>query len=104
MRAVRHPAHAARRTRGLAAAVLAFAIVLVLLVTVSPGSRGTSAVLSAGPDTIGIIDGSQDVLRAVVTGTGGRRIAHGAGAWITESAITCCSGLTRLGRSWTVFR
>ena len=48
MRAVRHPAHAARRTRGLAAAVLAFAIVLVLLVTVSPGSRGTSAVLRPG--------------------------------------------------------
>ena len=88
MRAVRHPAHAARRTRGLAAAVLAFAIVLVLLVTVSPGSRGTSAVLSAGPDTIGIIDGSQDVLRAVVTGTGRPGgIAHGAGAtWITDTA------------------
>jgi YVTN family beta-propeller protein len=84
----RHPPRAARHPRGLAAAVLGFAVVLLLVISGSTGSRGTSAALSAGPDTIGIIDGRHDVLRDVVTSTGRPGgIAHGAGAtWVTDTA------------------
>jgi DNA-binding SARP family transcriptional activator/ABC-type transport system substrate-binding protein len=63
----------------------ALALSIALLVVVAGGGR---AHLAAGPNTIGVIDGGQDSLSAVVTGVGRPNgIVSGAGAvWITDSA------------------
>jgi YVTN family beta-propeller protein len=63
-------------------------VALALLISGSSGSGGPRPALAAGPDTVGVIDGSRDVLSDVVT-TGGRPggAAYGAGAaWITDTA------------------
>ena len=65
------------------AAALAAAIALLVAVT----SR-SPAQLAAGPNTVGVIDGGQARLSAVVTGVGRPNgVAYGAGAvWVTDSA------------------
>jgi len=78
------PARSVRRRRLLAAAA-ALAVTVALLVAAT--NRG-SARLAARPDSVGVIDGAQGNLSAVVTGVGRPNgIAYGAGAvWITDSA------------------
>ena len=79
---------AARRARLLTAAAAVLLVTVALLLGGSSASRGPAASLMAGPDTVGIVDGSRDVLSGVVTGTGRPGgIAYGAGAtWITDTA------------------
>jgi YVTN family beta-propeller protein len=78
----------ARRVRLLSAVGAVLAVALALLVGGSQGSRESGASVSAGPDTVGVIDGSQDILSKVVTGAGRPGgAAFGAGAaWITDTA------------------
>jgi YVTN family beta-propeller protein len=73
------------RPRRLPAVAGALAVVIALLVAVT--TRG-SAQLVAGPDTVGVIDGGQARLSAVVTGFGRPNgVGYGAGAaWVTDSA------------------
>jgi peptide/nickel transport system substrate-binding protein len=68
-----------------AAVVLAVAS---LMGGASIGTRGSSAPVVAGPNTVGAIDGNRGVLSRVVTGVGRPGgIAHGTGAaWITDTA------------------
>ena len=77
-------AGAARRARLPTAVGALIAIAVALLVGGSQGSPGPAVSLSAGPNTVGVIDGSQDILSKVVTGAarpGGA--VYGAGAtWI----------------------
>ena len=84
----RPPAGGTRRRRLLVVAGTSLAVMLALFMT-GPlqGARG-SAPGVAGPDTVGIIDGSQNVVSAVVTGIGRPGgVTYGAGAvWITDSA------------------
>jgi YVTN family beta-propeller protein len=63
----------------------ALTVVLALLVA---GATHSRAQLTAGPDTVGAIEGADANLTAVVTGAGRPNgIAYGAGAvWITDSA------------------
>jgi hypothetical protein len=70
---------AAYRPRLLTAAAAVLLVTVALLVGGSSASRGPAASLMAGPDTVGIVDGSRDVLSGVVTGTGeaGRRRRRG---------------------------
>ena len=85
----RHPSAAAsQRARLLTAAGMVLAVTLALLMGGFSGSRGPSAPAVAGPDTVGVIDGSRDVLSGVVAGAGRPGgAAYGAGAaWITDSA------------------
>ena len=81
-------AGAARRARLPTAVGALIAIAVALLVGGSQGSPGPAVSLSAGPNTVGVIDGSQDILSKVVTGAarpGGA--VYGAGAtWITDTA------------------
>jgi ABC-type transport system substrate-binding protein/DNA-binding SARP family transcriptional activator/streptogramin lyase len=81
-------APATYRARLLTAAGAAVAVTLALLLGGSSGSRGPAASLIAGPDTVGVVDGSRDALTAVVTGIGRPGgVAYGAGAtWITDTA------------------
>jgi YVTN family beta-propeller protein len=74
--------------RLLAAAGAVLAIALTLIMGGSSGSQGRAGSLVAGPDTVGVIDGSGDVLSGVVTGAGRPGgAAYGAGAaWITDTA------------------
>src|SRR5215468_4581962 len=60
----------AHRARLLAVAGAALAVILALLTRGSSGQRGSSAPLTAGPDTVGVIDGSRGLLSEVVTGVG----------------------------------
>jgi len=78
----------ANRARLLAAAGAILAIALTLMMGGSSGSRGRAGSLVAGPDTVGVIDGSGDVLSGVVAGAGRPGgAAYGAGAaWITDTA------------------
>jgi len=82
------PAALTHRTRLLSAVGTVLALALALLVGGSQGSRGSGTPVSAGPDTVGVIDGSRDILSKVVTGAarpGGT--AYGAGAtWVTDTA------------------
>jgi ABC-type transport system substrate-binding protein/DNA-binding SARP family transcriptional activator/streptogramin lyase len=82
------PVAAARRARLVTAVAVVLAVTVALLLDGSSVSRGPAASLMAGPDTVGIIDGSHNVLSGVVTGAarpGG--VAYGAGAtWITDTA------------------
>ena len=80
---------ASRHLAWPAEALLAVAVALtaaIALLVVAAG-RGP-AHLAAGPNTIGVIDGGQAGLSAVVTGVGRPNgIASGAGAvWVTDSA------------------
>jgi len=59
-----------RRRRMLAAAGAVLTVILALLTGGSSGPRGSTASLTAGPDTVGVIDGSRDLLSEVVTGDG----------------------------------
>jgi ABC-type transport system substrate-binding protein/DNA-binding SARP family transcriptional activator/streptogramin lyase len=79
---------AAYRPRLLTAAAAVLLVTVALLVGGSSASRGPAASLMAGPDTVGIVDGSRDVLSRVVTGTGRPGgVADGVGAaWITDTA------------------
>ncbi len=63
------------------------ALTLALALVLAAATHG-SAHLTAGPDTVGVIDGATAGLGAVVTGVGRPNgIAYGAGAiWITDSA------------------
>ena len=73
-----------RRKRLMAGAgVLAVALALLAAVT----TRGPPQ-LAAAPNTVGVIDGGQDRLSAVVTGVGRPDgVAYGAGAvWVTDNA------------------
>jgi YVTN family beta-propeller protein len=82
-------AAAAYRTRLLTAAGAALALAVASLIGgASIGTRGPSAPVVAGPDTVGAIDGSRGVLSGVVTGAGRPGgVAYGAGAsWITDTA------------------
>jgi ABC-type transport system substrate-binding protein/DNA-binding SARP family transcriptional activator len=78
---------ATNRARLLTAAGAAVAITFALLLGGSPGSRRPAS-LKAGPDTVGVVEGSRDALTAVVTGIGRPGgVAYGAGAtWITDTA------------------
>jgi ABC-type transport system substrate-binding protein/DNA-binding SARP family transcriptional activator len=78
------PARPVRRRRLLAAAA-ALAVTVALLVAAT--THG-SARLAARPDSVGVIDGAQGNLSAVVTRVGRPSgIAYGAGAvWVTDSA------------------
>jgi ABC-type transport system substrate-binding protein/DNA-binding SARP family transcriptional activator len=73
------------RTRRLMAVAAAVAAGIALLAAVT--TRG-AAQLAAGPNTVGVIDGGQARLSAVVTGVGRPNgVAYGAGAvWVTDSA------------------
>ena len=79
-----------RRTRlfgpkRLAAIAVALAVVIALPVAMATRER---AQLTAGPNTVGVIDGGQERLSAVVSGVGRPNgVASGAGAsWVTDSA------------------
>jgi YVTN family beta-propeller protein len=93
-------AGAAHRTQLLSAAGAVLAVTLALLVGGSQGPRGSGAPVSAGPDTVAVIDGSQDILSRVVTGTGRPGgAAHGAGAtWITDTADDLLLHVDQAGR------
>ncbi len=82
------PVAAPGRARLLTAAGAVLAVSAALLLGGSSGPRGPAASLTAGADTVGIIDGSRDVLSGVVTGAGRPGgAAYGAGAtWITDTA------------------
>ena len=69
----------------LAAVAVALAVVIALPVAMTTRER---AQLTAGPNTVGVIDGGQERLSAVVTGVGRPNgVAYGAGAvWVTDSA------------------
>ena len=73
------------RPKRLLAVAAVLAVTIAVLVGVT--TRG-SAPLTAGPDTVGVIDGGQARLTAVVTGVGRPNgVAYGAGAvWVTDSA------------------
>jgi YVTN family beta-propeller protein len=79
------PIRGARRVRWLLASATALALAAAALA--NGISRGSNP-LTAGPDSIGLIDGAQANLTAVVTGVGRPAgIAYGAGAaWVTDSA------------------
>ena len=74
-----------RRVRLLATAGVSLAIILVLLVGSSSRVPG---VVTPGPDTVGVIDATQGVMTAVVSGAGRPAgLAYGAGAaWVTDSS------------------
>ena len=93
-------AGAAHRAQLLSAAGAVLAVTLALLVGGSQGPRGSGAPVSAGPDTVGVIDGSQDILSTVVTGTGRPGgAAYGAGAtWITDTADDLLLQVDQAGR------
>ena len=82
------PRASAYRARLLTAAAGALAVTLALLLGGSSASRGPAASLTAGPNTVGVIDASRDVLTGVVPGRGRPGgVAYGAGAtWITDTA------------------
>jgi YVTN family beta-propeller protein len=69
----------------LAAAAVALAVMVALLVAVT--TRAPTQI-AAGPNTVGVIDGGQARLSAVVTAIGRPNgIAYGAGAvWVTDNA------------------
>ena len=73
------------RPKRLLAVAAALAVAIALLVGVA--ARGPVQLL-AGPDTVGVIDGGQARLSAVVTGVGRPNgVGYGAGtAWVTDSA------------------
>ena len=79
---------AAHRARLLTAATVVLLVTVVLLLGGSSSARRSAASLMAGPNTVGIVDGSHDVLSGVVTGAGRPGgVAYGAGAiWITDTA------------------
>ena len=79
---------AAHRARLVTAAGGALAVTLALLIGGSSTVRGPAASLTAGPDTVGVIDAGRNVLTAVVTAPGRPGgVARGAGAtWITDTA------------------
>ena len=79
------PAAGAGRRKRLLAVVGALAVVIAVMVA---GATRGSAQLAAGPNTVGVIDGTRGDLSAVVTGVGRPNgVAYGAGAvWITDSA------------------
>ncbi len=64
------------------------AVILALLVGSSSGGSGGPAPVTAGPDTVGVIDATRNLVSGVVTGAGRPDgVAFGAGAaWITDSA------------------
>jgi ABC-type transport system substrate-binding protein/DNA-binding SARP family transcriptional activator len=68
----------------LAAAAAALAVAIALLVAATPRAP---APLAAGPNTVGVIDGGQARLSAVVTSVGRPNgVAYGAGSvWVTDS-------------------
>ena len=78
---------AAHRARLLTAATAVLLVTVVLLLGGSSSARRSAASLMAGPNTVGIVDGSRDVLSGVVTGVGRPGgVAYGAGAiWITDT-------------------
>jgi hypothetical protein len=94
------PARSARHARLLSAAGVVLAVALALLAGGSQGSRGSGAPASAGPDTVGVIDGSRDVLSDVVTPAAGRagprtgRAPPGS----PTPPMTCCCRSTRPDR------
>ena len=73
------------RPKRLLAVAAALAVAIALLVAVT--ARGPVQLL-AGPDTVGVIDGGQARLSAVVTGVGRPSgVGYGAGTvWVTDSA------------------
>jgi YVTN family beta-propeller protein len=77
-----------RRRRLLAVAGTTLAVALALLVTNSAGGAGRPAPVAAGPNAVGVIDGSRNVLSSVVSGTGRPGgVAYAARAiWITDSS------------------
>ncbi len=81
-------AGAARRRRLPAVAGTTLAVTLALLITGSSRGAGGSAPVTAGPNTVGVIDSSRNALSAVVTGTGRPGgVSYAAHAiWITDSA------------------
>jgi YVTN family beta-propeller protein len=90
----------AYRTRLLTAAGAALTVTLALLLGGSSGSRGPAASLTAGPDTVGVIDADRNVLTRVVTGPGRPGgVAYGAGAtWITDTADDRLLQVNRAGQ------
>jgi ABC-type transport system substrate-binding protein/DNA-binding SARP family transcriptional activator len=72
------------RAKRLIAVAAASAVTLALLVAMT--AHGP-AQLTAGPDTVGVIDAGQDALTAVITRVGRPSgVAYGAGAaWVTDS-------------------
>ena len=84
----RSPAGGTRRRRLLAAAGTSLAVTLALFMTGPSQGAGGSAPVVAGPNTVGIIDGSRNVVSGVVRGIGRPGgVAYAAGAtWITDSA------------------
>jgi len=93
-------AYRTHRTRLLSAVGTVLAVALTLLVGGSHSSRGSGTPVSAGPDTVGVIDGSHDILSEVVTGAarpGGT--AYGAGAtWVTDTASDRLLQVDRAGQ------
>jgi ABC-type transport system substrate-binding protein/streptogramin lyase len=91
---------AAYRARLLTAAAAALTVTLALLMGGSSTSRGPAASLTAGPDTVGVIDAGRNVLTGVVTGPGRPGgVAYGAGAtWITDTADDLLLQVNRAGQ------
>jgi YVTN family beta-propeller protein len=84
--AARSPA--TRRWRLVAAAATTLAVTLAFLLIGLPRGESRSAPRTAGPNTVGVIDSSQNALSGVVTGTGRPGgVAYAAhAAWITDTA------------------
>jgi peptide/nickel transport system substrate-binding protein len=84
----RSPSGGTRRRRLLAVAGTSLAVTLALFMTGPSKGAGGSAPVVAGPNTVGIIDGSRNVVSGVVSGIGRPGgVAYAAGAtWITDSA------------------
>ena len=84
----RSPAGATRRLRLLSVAGTTIAVTLALLMTGLSRGAGPPGPGAAGPDSVGVIDGSRNAVSAVVAGIGKPGgVAYGAGAvWITDSA------------------
>jgi ABC-type transport system substrate-binding protein/DNA-binding SARP family transcriptional activator len=77
------------------AAALIVGIALLAAVTIRAPAQ-----LAAGPDTVGVIDGGQARLSAVVTGLGRPNgVAYGAGAaWVTDSAANMLLRISPAGQ------
>ena len=94
------PVPAAHRARLLTAAAAVLLVTAALLVGGSSAFRGPAASLTAGPDTVGVINADRNVLTEVVPGPGRPGgVAYGAGAtWITDTADDLLLQVNRAGQ------
>jgi ABC-type transport system substrate-binding protein/DNA-binding SARP family transcriptional activator len=89
-----------RRPWLLTAAGAVLVLMLALLLAGPLNPSGGSASLTAGPDTVGIIDGGRGVVSTLVTGVGRPNgVAYGAGSvWVTDGSDDLLLRVDRAGQ------